>query len=352
LSIFTKNKKMFFLDYKSKLHRIFIHILFWFSYVSFFSALVAVNMDISFFKIFLRTFYTLPVDIFATYVTLYFLLPKFFIVKKYLWFAVLFVLLAFVTIFLNQVISIYVYVPIYFPEHVAEISFSNFDMYVTLASTYLIVVFAAGIKLAKLWLKEQKDKARLESEHIQSELALLKSQLNPHFIFNTLNNIDALIQIDPEKASQSIMQLSDIMRYVTYEATADFVPVEKEINYLKGFVELQKLRFADDFVKLDIAIEHPGKMIAPMLFIPLVENAIKHGEKKGNVPAVHVEVEIDQKIHFKVQNYVSIIPLNKDKYSGIGLKNLKRRLELLYSERHSLETSIVDQKFVAELWIH
>jgi two-component system, LytTR family, sensor kinase len=343
---------MFFLEYKSKLHRILIHVLFWLSYISFYSALVAVNTDIGFFEIFLRTFYYVPVDMFATYVTLYFLLPKLLIVRKYLWFAILFIVLAFITIFLNQAISIYVYIPIYFPEKAAEINFSNFDMYVMLASTYVIVVFAAGIKLAKLWLKEQKDKARLESEHIESELALLKSQINPHFIFNTLNNIDTLIQTNPLKASQSIIQLSDIMRYVTYEATSDFVPAEKEINYLKGFIELQKLRFGEDFIKINQNIEQSGKMIAPMLFIPLVENAIKHGDKKNRRPAVEVEIEIGTEVHFRVVNFISLIPLNKDIYGGIGLKNLRRRLELIYPERHVIKTEVSENKFIAELWIH
>jgi len=345
---------MFFLEYKNSLHRIFVHLIFWISYISFYSALVSVNTNLSFFSIWIRTTYSIPVDLFATYITIYLLLPKFFIVRKYLLFAFLFVLLAFITIILNALITYFVYIPIYLPEKFEEINFFSFDMYLLLVSTYAVVIFAGGIKLAKLWLKEQKDKARLEKEHIQSELALLKSQLNPHFIFNTLNNIDTLISTNPEKASQSIIHLSDIMRYVTYEATSDFVSVDKEINYLKSFIELQKLRFGQDFISLNVENNSPGKLIAPMLFIPLVENAIKHGNKKVSSPGVMIDIRIDSKnIHFSVLNFESASPINKDSFGGIGLKNLQRRLQLIYPENHSFEFSKhQENKYLAQIWIH
>ncbi len=160
------------------------------------------------------------------------------------------------------------------------------------------------------------------------------------------------MQVNLQKASQSIIQISDIMPYVTYEATADFVPVEKEINYLNGFIELQKLLFGENFIRLDIQADQVGKMIAPMLFIPLDENAIKHGDKKNNMPAVQIETTIDSDIHYKVMNPVSMIPVHKDMCGGLGLKNLKCRLELIYPGRHILNTNIIDHKFIAELWIH
>ena len=344
---------MFFLEYKNKLHRIFVHFIFWLSYISFYSVLVSVNTDIGFFQIWIRTFYFIPVDVFATYVTLYFLLPRFFIARKYLLFSFLFIVLAFITILLNALITYFIYIPIYLPERMDEISFFQFDMYMLLASTYVIVVFAAGIKLAKLWIQKQKDKVKLENEQAQSELALLRSQLNPHFIFNTLNNIDSLIVSNPEKASESIIRLSEILRYITYEATSDFVTVEKEINYLVDFIELQKLRFGDQLISVKIENKHPGKLIAPMLFIPLVENAIKHGDKKAAIPFVSVDILIDNDIHFRVINWISLSPKNKDKFGGIGLKNLKRRLELIYPHNHKFETTILDDnKYLAEIWIH
>lgn len=343
---------MFFIEYKNKLHRILVHLFFWFSYLIFFTSLSVVSADISFFEIMLRTMYYLPVDIFVTYITIYWLLPKFFITKKYFVFSILFLALAFITIFLNQFITYFIYIPIYFSEKIGTIKFFQLDMYVYLASTYVVVVFAGGIKLAKLWILEKQGKTKLEKENAESELGLLKSQINPHFIFNTLNNIDALIQSDPEKASQSIIRLSEVMRYVSYEATSDYVPIEKEINYLNSFVQLQTLRYGENCIDIQMKIDHTGRMIAPMLFIPLVENAIKHGDKKGSMPFVSVKIYIGSKIDFHVENRLSLVEQNKDAFGGIGLKNLKRRLELIYPGRYGLDCDISDGKtYKAHLWI-
>lgn len=267
-------------------------------------------------------------------------------------FALLFIILAFITIFLNQFVTFFIYIPIYFPDQLAEVDFFNFDMYVWLASTYVVVIFAGGIKISKLWLQEQKAKAQLKNEHTKSELMLLKSQLNPHFIFNTLNNIDTLIHTNPQMASQSIIRLSEIMRYVTYEATADFVSVKKEISYLQAFIDIQKLRFGQDFFSVNIQNNNPEKKIAPMLFISLVENAIKHGDKKSHVPGILVEININEDIDFKVVNYLAQTDVNKDQYGGIGLKNLKRRLELIYPDNHLFECIRNEEnQYIARIWI-
>lgn len=314
--------------------------------------LVSVNTQLGFFQVWLRTFYFIPVDMFATYVTIYYLLPKFLIVKKYLMFAFLFIVLAFITIFLNQFVRYFIYIPIYFPDNYAQIDFFEFDMYVWLASTYVVVIFAGGIKISKLWLNEQKAKARLENEQTKSELMLLKSQMNPHFIFNTLNNIDTLIHTNPQMASQSIIRLSEIMRYVTYEATADFVSVKKEINYLQSFIEIQKLRLGNEFFSVQIENKNPEKKIAPMLFIPLVENAIKHGDKKSKIPGIEIKINIDEHIMFTVLNYLPKTSVNKDHFGGIGLKNLIRRLELIYPDSHSFEcTTNHENQYTAQIWI-
>ena len=121
----------------------------------------------------------------------------------------------------------------------------------------------------------------------------MKRQLNPHFLFNTLNNIDALIRKDPEKASDSVMKLSWIMRYFIYEANADKVPLEKEIEYLESFIELQRIRYKHkEFIDYSRSGAVEGIEVAPMLFVPFVENAFKHGTRRSQIPGIVIRLEV------------------------------------------------------------
>ncbi len=348
---------MFFFEYRSKAHRILVHLIFWVVYLAFFTILSFVNpsVKIGFFEIGFRGLIYLPVDISATYFTIYFLLPRFFLKKEYLTFALLFTLLGFVTIFVNQSISYYITYPL-LEQKVPPVSFFDFSLWglwYTLVSTYAVVILATGIKVAKLWLMEEQAKAKLEAARAQSEIALLKYQLNPHFIFNTLNNIDTLIHKNPVQASRCIMKLSEIMRYVAYESEADKVPVEREVSYLQSFIDLQQLRFGRKLIHLEVDIRTPGKMIAPMLFIPLVENAIKHGDKHGNTPTILVKLTVDTAVDFLVKNSLASEITQKDKMGGIGLKNLQRRLDLIYPGTHLFKCLTSDDPaiYTAHLWI-
>ncbi len=341
---------MFFLEYRSRWHRILVHVIFWIIYVSFFSALTWINAEQPYFVLWLRAWIFLPIDIIATYITLYFLIPRFVIPKKYLMFGLLFLILGFVVIFLNQAVSYYIYIPIFMKDWPRK-GFFYFSFWYNLVSTYAVVIFAAGLKIAKMWLHEQKAKAQLEANHAKSEIALLKYQLNPHFIFNTLNNIDTLVHTNPDKASRCIMKLSEIMRYVTYESEEEKVPLAKEVEYLQSFIDLQQLRFGKELIEFDVDIRNATRTIAPMLFIPLVENAIKHGDKQNGNPAVRVKLFADYSIDFVVENHISAQPSPKDKVGGIGLRNLKRRLDLIYPGNHSFDLDITGNRYIAHLWI-
>jgi two-component system, LytTR family, sensor kinase len=202
-----------------------------------------------------------------------------------------------------------------------------------------------------MWLNEQKAKAQLEANHAKSEIALLKYKLNPHFIYNTLNNIDTLIHKNPDQASACILKLSEIMRYVTYDSEEEKVPLEKELSYLRSFIDLQQLRFGKKLIQFDAEIRNPGKSIAPMLFIPLVENAIKHGDKNAELPAIRVKLFVDSSIDFVVENRISDPSQPKDKTGGIGLKNLRRRLDLIYPSSHTFDITLENNRFIAHLWI-
>lgn len=330
--------------YKNTSQRIFTHVIFWLLYISFYSFIVSLPVELTFVDLFLRTIYFLPVDIVITYILIYILLPLLY-KKQYLLFSLFFIVLAVLTPIINQSINYFIYLPIYHVEYIDKYTFWQFNYFYFTISSLSIALFVAAIKLLKQWIKEQQQRSILQNQNLQSELALLKNQINPHFIFNTLNNIDSLIEINPASASESIMKLSDIMRYVLYEATANYVPIEKEVNYLNNFISLHALRLGSTF--FEFKDEHIRKdlLIAPMLFIPLVENAIKHGQKKIKHPGIHISLkEENNGICFEVKNYLSDITINKDQIGGIGLSNLKRRLDLLYFDKYILESKSTENK--------
>ncbi|MBE0646859.1 MAG: sensor histidine kinase, partial [Bacteroidales bacterium] len=236
--------------------------------------------------------------------------------------------------------------------NITYFSGSGLMIYVSLG---FVILLASAIKLSRHWIQSQQDKADLEIQNRKSELALLRSQVNPHFLFNTLNNIDTLIRKNPEKASDSVLKLSEIMRYFIYEATTDKVPLEKEVDYLGNFIELQRIRHKDPgFIRFQVS-GSPGTMIiAPMLFIPFVENAFKHGSKGNRVSAITVDLWIEpRKIRFEVVNFVEKHHEQvKDSGRGIGLVNVIRRLDLIYPEQYTLSIEEDEEKYMILLEIN
>jgi sensor histidine kinase YesM len=215
-------------------------------------------------------------------------------------------------------------------------------------------IYAILIRLAIDWYEAQKLKAELINRNQASELALLRSQVNPHFLFNTLNNIYSLVYKKSEDAPEAVMKLSSIMRYMLYDATSDKVLLEKEIEYLKSFIELQKLRLRQhDFVEITIHGESNGRTIAPMLLIPFVENAFKHSSKNAPNPGIRIDLYIEpRQIRFTVANHIrKSADTPGDPSGGIGLHNIQRRLDLLYPGKHSLVITEDQEIFTVKLVI-
>ena len=213
--------------------------------------------------------------------------------------------------------------------------------YAGLRLSIITGAYAILIKLAIDWLDAQKLKAELVNQTQTSELALLRSQVNPHFLFNTLNNIYSLVCKKSPDAPEAIMKLSSIMRYMLYDANTDKVLLEKEIEYLGSFIELQKLRLRKaDFVEFRIEGEVGNKIIAPMLLIPFVENAFKHGSKLGPSPGIRIHLTVlAHQLLFEITNHLKKNLIGqKDNIGGVGLQNIKRRLEILYPGKYTLQT--------------
>lgn len=187
-------------------------------------------------------------------------------------------------------------------------------------------------------------------EQTATEIKFLKAQLNPHFMFNTLNNIYSLVYFKSDKALPAIEKLGKLMRYTTYETSKESIELQQEVNYIKSYIELDQLRHEDEnTVNLDIAIENPSLHIPPFLLSPLVENALKHGEYNKDKPILLNLKQTGNTLFFKITNKIS--NQKKDKLGGIGLENLKKTLAIYYPNAHSLITDTVQQTFTAQIEI-
>lgn len=205
--------------------------------------------------------------------------------------------------------------------------------------TLLFVLFPVFIRLALEWSRTEKLKAELLAQTKSSEIALLRSQINPHFLFNTLNNIYSLVYQKSDKAPSAVMKLSEIMRYMLYETNAEKVALNKELNYILSFIELQELRINNsDYVKYELKGNSDNRRISPMILIPFIENAFKHGSKKAASPGITININLESDVFiFDISNYIKKNDETMDKDGGIGLHNLQRRLELIYPGKHKLE---------------
>lgn len=202
------------------------------------------------------------------------------------------------------------------------------------------------------WIKDAETKAELQRQNIKSELSLLKSQLNPHFLFNTINNIDSLIVENPVNASLALNKLSEIMRYVVYDSERTLAPLEDEIHYLQNYIALQKLRIQNPgIVQFEVSGEVTNKSVAPMLFIPFVENIFKHASLKdrpGNVIKIAITAT-KNKLHLYCFNRLSDI--QKDTLKGVGLAIVKKRLDLIYTNSYLLDIQKTASDFSVNLEI-
>jgi two-component system LytT family sensor kinase len=220
-----------------------------------------------------------------------------------------------------------------------------------------VMTVAASIAYRMIADKSATDRLLHEKqeENLKSELLFLRSQISPHFMFNVLNNMLAMARSKSEQLEPTILKLSSLMRYILYESDDEKVSIKKEADYLQSYIDLQKQRIGAK-VLLDVNINLPdnGQEIAPMLLIPFIENAFKHGTSYRDKPEIHIDLNIQQEfLYFTTRNrYNPSITEIKDKTSGIGLANVKRRLNLLYPERHNLLITDNDNWFTVSLQLN
>lgn len=215
-------------------------------------------------------------------------------------------------------------------------------------------IVAVAFKYTFDWFKTQQNRNELIQQSQASEIALLRQQINPHFLFNTLNNLYSLSYKNSEDTPKAILLLSEIMRYMLYEAVNDKAPLEKEIDYMRNYLNLCLLRIKDkNYIDVKVEGDLKKAQIAPMILNPFIENAFKHGSKQESAPGIIIRlIARKQKLIFNVMNYKSSGANNNENIgNGIGIKNVRRRLELIYPDKHKLNIEETDKIYRVELEI-
>ncbi|HEY3403311.1 MAG TPA: histidine kinase [Ohtaekwangia sp.] len=334
-------------------NRLLQHFLFWAAHIVFY-ALLWGSFEENYKQTFIEEFMYLPVKIVFTYFILYYLLPRFLLEGRYGVFTIWFVGASFIAGILQRYVAFNIDYPIYYPQYLSD-PFLWFPKVVKMfVSIYPVTFSAVTIKLLKYWYTNQKAQQVLKEEKLRAELNFLKTQIHPHFLFNTLNNLYALTLKKSERAPDMVLKLSELINYMLYECTSDEVLLSKEIKFIRNYIDIEKMRYGD---KLDIDLRISGdvsdRKIAPLILLPFVENCFKHGASE-ELQQSWVKVSVD------VQPHVILIKVENNKASGnghtrkegIGIQNVKRRMDLLYTNRHELKIMDGEETFLVVLTIN
>ncbi|RYE59263.1 MAG: hypothetical protein EOP48_01435 [Sphingobacteriales bacterium] len=225
-----------------------------------------------------------------------------------------------------------------------------FAFIVALGANFLNIFLGLLLSYLMDWRTIRAEKEAVEKEHLKTELAFLKSQVNPHYLFNTINDIYSLTRQQSEEAPEALLKLSEVLRYMLRESDDPYVPLANEIDYLNNVIDLQKIgQKGNSHINFKVAGKIENQKIAPLILINFIENAFKHGVFKNREEPIQILVTIDQQaFHLHISNKINVA--KKDKTGGIGLVNVQRRLALIYPNRHKLliypktDTFIVDLK--------
>ncbi|MBF9254007.1 histidine kinase [Pontibacter sp. 172403-2] len=336
-------------------HRLVQHLLFWVCYVVFFGLLYGSYID-DYYNAFMVELVELPFKMALVYFNMYYLLPRYLLQNRYLEFAVyLLSLIALIAGLMQFVLLPFLIHPLFCPTTCTEDNLTFYRFVKNEVNISYVVAITAVIALLKNWYRHQQAARNLTQDKLEAELKILKAQIHPHFLFNTLNSLYSLTLKKSDNAPEVVLKLSSLMDYMLYEANAAEVPLEKELAYIRNYISLERIRYG---ARVDISYTESGsiagRQIAPMLLLPFVENAFKHGVSTETTNAwVRIDVKMqDNLLVLLVENCKCGDNTRKsprDMASGIGLKNLQRRLELLYDGCFTLETEDETDSYAARL---
>ncbi|MBN1250562.1 MAG: histidine kinase [Bacteroidales bacterium] len=338
---------------KSILFHFFFWIGVWFFYVYFFSYNSTDTKYVTWFSSFL-----LPVTMITSYFMVYFLIPKYLLTKKYGYF----VLYSFYTlIFSTYLIVVAIFGSFIFllNANIANMPPMSRNYIFILILVYLVVIIISFVSLLNNNFKTLSKNKELENkiletqlQSIEQELGYLKRQIHPHFLFNTLNTIYGFALKQSKKTPELILKLSNLLDYILYQANKPKVSLKEEILHIKEYIELEKIRFQDT-LKISFIFNQisENKQIAPMLFIPFVENAFKHGSLINGFLNIDIKINLkDDKLDFLIKN-TNLNEYIPNENKGIGLENIKKRLDLLYKNNYNLEIQNKENWFTINLKI-
>lgn len=321
-------------------NRVLQHILFWSLSFLILTNVLKVSVEIKQIDLIYTAIFHVPI-VLIVYLNLKLLFPVFLEKGKYFFYSIsLLALISFgagfyIVLFGNWID--YIFSGYYF---IAYYGFFDISLY------FVIYIFVTSLlRLARGWFQLQE----LEKEKTLAELKALKSQINPHFLFNSLNSIYSLARKNSPNVPDKIIRLSDLMRHVIYNSDDDFILLTKEVEMVRNYIELQNLRTSEnEKINFELAGEIEGKKVAPLIFLPFVENSFKHGLKSGAENAfVNIKLEVlGNNLSFEIVNSKGKSIETEDfKHKGIGIENVKKRLELIYPGSHSLQITNTEETY-------
>lgn len=327
-------------------NRIFQHILFWCLSFLILLNIFRVSAEIKQIDLIYTAIFHLPV-LLIVYLNLRFLFPLFLETRRYLWYGLSVLVListgaGFYTILFDSWID-YIFSSYYF---IAYYGFFDISLYLL-----IYISLTSLFRLARGWFRLQE----IEKEKTVAELKALKSQINPHFLFNSLNSIYSLARKNSVQVPEKVIQLSDLMRHIIYDSDVEFVLLTSEIEMIRNYIELQNLRTPEkEKIELEVTGKIEEKKVAPLIFLPFVENSFKHGLKSGaENPFVKIKIEVlENNLVFEIENSKGkTTEISDSKYKGIGIENVKKRLVLIYPNLHSLKISETENLYKVNLQI-
>nr|MBU3858410.1 histidine kinase [Flavobacterium sp. MC2016-06] len=298
----------------------------------------------------------IPLFLYAVifYSNYFVLIERFLFSKKIIWYVLINAVLISLFIWANQSFKDFFFQNHMVPHNGKEDPFRpsrSLFIYIDIILFTVPVVFSIAVKTTERWIKTEVERKEAVTIKLESELQHLKYQLQPHFFFNSLNNIYSLVDISPEQAKQTIHSLSKLMRYLLYQTNDEKVSLSNEIQFITNYIELMKLRFTENTkIEYDFPVLKTDLQVAPLLFISLIENAFKHGVSTSQETEIIFKMNVDEnRISFNIKNH-NFPKTDSDKSgSGIGLQNMKKRLELLYPGKYEFTTVVEDHFFIVNL---
>ncbi len=334
-------------------NRWFQHISYWVLFSLFF-ALAWGTHDNNYIKTISVEIINLPIKMLLVYSIIYYLFPKYLFQGKIWRFIWLFLLALFVASSLQRITDNLIIVDTFFPEWSKEPTFNIVMLVRSAVNISSVLAIPMTVKLMEYLSNVQQGEQSLAKDKLEAELVFLKNQVQPHFLFNTLNSLYSLILKKSDQSLDVILKLSDLLRYMLYETNAPQVDLRKELESVKSYLELEKIRYANR-VELSVNIwgDDDNLTIAPMIILPFLENSFKHSTR-GLYGTAWITIEIgtkDQELILKVENSIPNVATESPAASGIGLQNVVRRLDLLYLNRYDLKVTSDEGAYLVVLKI-